>query len=79
MDNHLANNRQANLESLLAHSREIEQLFKSVTTGSQGAESAVRELLVSLEQGCERLKLPASFAQIMKEHLDAGIPPGTFY
>jgi len=57
----------------------MEQLLKPVKVGNldgPGAESAVRELLVGIAQECEKLKLPASFPQIMKERLDSGIPPG---
>lgn len=67
------------LSVLLARLREIEQKLKPVKVGNldgPGAESAVRELLVGIAQECERLKLPASFPQIMKERLDAGFPPG---
>ena len=67
----------ARLSILLGRLRELEQKLSPMKIGGlngEGAEVAVRELLTALAQECDKLSLPASFAQIMVERLDAGVP-----
>jgi len=68
----------ARLSILLAQLRELEQLLKPVRSanlGGPGAEAAIRELLIGIAQECEKLSLPTSFAQILRERLDNGALP----
>jgi len=67
----------AKISVRLGQLRELEQLLKPVKSGNlggPGAEAVVREMFNALEQECEKLSVPVSLIQVLRERLDAGDP-----